>query len=169
VDDALNAINPNIKYHFLEEVHEEPEPPVAYAYLNKPFAHFENLKPMVAPKPEEDTPNFEGVKDLTTGEWIQTGPTFAKSKPLDPYDNKGINWDNIPADQQYITIDGERMHIKAAREMHGPKHIRTTDSYVQNEEQQESGLWNKVISEQEYRDKLEKNKNEPTNNTNNPA
>jgi hypothetical protein len=53
--------------------------------------------------------------------------------------------------------------------MHGPKHIRTTDSYVQNEEQQESGLWNKVISEQEYRDKLEKNKNEPTNNTNNPA
>ena len=170
LDDALNAINPNIKYQFLEEVHEEePEPPVAHAYLNKPFAHFENLKPMVAPKAVEDGPNFEGVKDPNTGEWVQTGPTFKEPKPVDPYDDKGIDWDNIPADQQYITIDGERMHIRAAREMHGPKHIRTTDSYVQNEEQQESGLWNKVISEQEYRDKLEKNKNEPTNNTNNPA
>ena len=124
---------------------------------------------MVAPKAAEDGPNFEGVKDPNTGEWVQTGPTFKEPKPVDPYNDKGIDWDNIPPDQQYITIDGERMHIRAAREMHGPKHIRTTDSYVQNEEQQESGLWNKVISEQEYRDKLEKNKNEPTNNTNNPA
>lgn len=28
-------------------------------------------------------------------------------------------------------------------------------SYVQNEEQDQSGVWNKVISEQEYRQKAE--------------
>jgi hypothetical protein len=44
------------------------------------------------------------------------------------------------------------------------------DGYVQNEEQKDSGLWQKVISEQEYRIKAEQNlKNEPNNNTNNPA
>ena len=61
------------------------------------------------------------------------------------------------------------MHVKAARDLHGPKHIRTQDTYVQNEEQSESGLWNKVISEQEYRDKIQERKNESTNNPNNPT
>jgi hypothetical protein len=153
VDDALNVIRPTIKYQFLDEIHEEEAPPpvtITHEYLNKPFTHFENLKPMVAPKPGEDT-------------------IIADTKPVDPYDDKGIDWDNIPPEQEYITVDGSRMHVKAAREMHGPKHIRSNDTYVQNEEQQESGLWNKVISEQEYRDKLEKNKNEPTPNINNPS
>jgi hypothetical protein len=151
VDDTLAAIIPNttsttVAYQFLDEVHEEEILHVV-----------------------DTTPNFEGVKDTTTGEWIQTGPAFTETKPVDPYDDKGVDWDHIPPGQEYITIDGSRMHIKAAREMYGPKHIRVTDTYVQNEEQQESGLWNKVISEQEYRDKLEKNKNEPTPNTNNPT
>jgi hypothetical protein len=45
-----------------------------------------------------------------------------------------------------------------------------TGGYVQNEEQTESGVWNRVISEQEYRQKLEaKKENESNNNTNNPA
>ena len=42
--------------------------------------------------------------------------------------------------------------------------------FVQNEEQQESGGWNKVISEQEYREQVnEKIKNDSKNNTNNTA
>ena len=42
--------------------------------------------------------------------------------------------------------------------------------FVQNEEQQESGGWNKVISEQEYREQVkEKTKNDSKNNTNNTA
>jgi hypothetical protein len=151
VDDALSVITPNnttatVNYQFLDEIHEEEIPHIV-----------------------DGSPNFEGVKDPATGEWIQTGPVFTEPKPIDPYDDKGIDWDNIPPDQEYITVDGSRMHIKAARDMHGPKHIRVTDTYVQNEEQKDSGLWNKVISEQEYRDKLEKNKNEPTPNTNNPT
>ena len=60
------------------------------------------------------------------------------------------------------------MHVSAARAIHGPKHI--VANYVQNEEQRESGQWNKVITEQEYRTKAEQNiKNESINNTNNPT
>ena len=151
VDDALAVITPNntsttVSYQFLDEVHEEEIPHVV-----------------------DDSPNFEGIKDPNTGEWVQTGPAFTEPKPVDLYDDKGIDWNNLPPGQEYITIDGSRMHVKAAKEMYGPKHIRVADAYVQNEEQKDSGLWNKVISEQEYRDKLEKNKNEPTPNTNNPT
>jgi energy-converting hydrogenase Eha subunit A len=151
VDDALAVITPNntattVSYQFLDEVHEEEIPHVV-----------------------DDSPNFEGIKDPNTGEWVQTGPAFTEPKPVDLYDDKGIDWNNLPPGQEYITIDGSRMHVKAAKEMYGPKHIRVADTYVQNEEQKDSGLWNKVISEQEYRDKLEKNKNEPTPNTNNPT
>ena len=151
VDDALAVITPNntsttVSYQFLDEVHEEEIPHVV-----------------------DDSPNFEGIKDPNTGEWVQTGPVFTEPKPVDLYDDKGIDWNNLPPGQEYITIDGSRMHVKAAKEMYGPKHIRVADAYVQNEEQKDSGLWNKVISEQEYRDKLEKNKNEPTPNTNNPT
>jgi hypothetical protein len=41
--------------------------------------------------------------------------------------------------------------------------------YVQNEEQEESGTWNKVISEQEYREQVIEKQNESKNNTNNSA
>jgi len=76
-----------------------------------------------------------------------------------------IDWDAIPPTQEYIEINGERMAVKAAKDIYGPKHL--VSNYVQNEEQKESGKWNKVISEQENRLKMEKN--EPSNNTNNSA
>ncbi len=42
-----------------------------------------------------------------------------------------------------------------------------SSNYVQNEEQRESGAWNRVITEQEYRDSIERKKNESKNNTDN--
>ncbi len=82
-----------------------------------------------------------------------------------------IDWDAIPSSQEYIMVNGQNMSVKAAKDLYGPKHLVTPVSYIQNEEQQESGQWNKVISEQEYREKAEKNnkKNVPTNNTDNTA
>ena len=143
VADVVSTKSNTIKYQFVDESHETD-----YA---------------------DTTPNFEGVKS-PGGEWVQTGPAFEDKSKTDMYDDLGIDWNNLPPGQEYITIKGERMHIRAAREMYGPKHIRVTDTYVQNEEQTESGLWNKVITEQEYRTKAEKNiKNEPTTNTNNPT
>ena len=60
-----------------------------------------------------------------------------------------IDWNAIPPNQEYIEINGERMAIKAAKDIYGPKHL--VSNYVQNEEQKESGKWNKVINEQENR------------------
>jgi len=135
-----------------------------HPYLTKPFAHFKNLEPMVH-KAEGDSP-IDPVVDVVSPEPTVT-ETLSESNP-DLYDNKGIDWNNIPPGQEYITIDGERMHMSAARAIHGPKHI--VANYVQNEEQRESGQWNKVITEQEYRTKAEQNiKNESINNTNNPT
>ena len=57
-----------------------------HAYLDKPFVHFENLKPMVH-KAEDgyvnypssvETPPFEGIKNPDTGQWEQTGPLLAE-------------------------------------------------------------------------------------------
>jgi hypothetical protein len=44
-----------------------------------------------------------------------------------------------------------------------------SSGYIQNEEQKESGTWNKVISEQEYREQVEKQRNESKDNPNNAA
>jgi hypothetical protein len=51
-------------------------------------------------------------------------------------------------------VDGQRMHRRAAK---GLGH------YVQNEEQSENTKWNRVISEAEYREKVNDNKNNPDN------
>ena len=79
------------------------------------------------------------------------------------FDDLGIDWNNLPPDTEYMIVKGERMNVKAARDLYGPKHLVT--DYVQNEEQNQSGTWNKVISAQEYRNKAEENatKNNPSN------
>jgi hypothetical protein len=119
-----------------------------HPYLLEPFVHFKDLAPMVY-KPEE-IPDIE-----RPGDYITPPPELPQ-----------IDWNSLPADG-YVTINGERMNVRAARDMYGPKHL--VSNYVQNEEQTESSQWNKVISEQEYRLKLENDKNEPNNNTSNPT
>lgn len=77
---------------------EKPQEIDKFAYLKKPFAHFKNLKPMVA-KPEENpskgvvdtTPDFEGVK--INNEWVQTGPKLEK-KPYVVDENNYVAYDN---------------------------------------------------------------------------
>ena len=123
-----------------------------HPYLNQPFAHFKNLQPLVY-KEEVEQPKEQIVDSTPVAVQVPDGL-------LD------IKWDQLSPDA-YITINGEKMNVKAAKEMYGPKHLIT--NYVQNEEQTESGQWNKVISEQEYREKLLKSQNESNNNPNNPT
>jgi hypothetical protein len=123
-----------------------------HPYLNQPFAHFKNLQPLVY-KEEVEQPKETIIDSTPVTAQLPTGL-------LD------IQWDQL-APESYITINGEKMNVKAAKEMYGPKHLIT--NYVQNEEQTESGQWNKVISEQEYREKLLKSQNESNNNPNNPT
>jgi hypothetical protein len=56
---------------------------------------------------ESNTPNFEGFKDLTTGEWIQTGPAFEP-----PKEESEIELSNLLKDSpgDYIVYEGKKMH-----------------------------------------------------------
>ena len=180
---AVEESKKKIDYQILEDVSEEDDPPLLdkHPYLNKPFAHFTNTTPMVY-KPEdsiqkvptEETPNFEGVRDVNTGEWIQTGPD------LEP--NITVDYDTLPADTEYVQVNGQNMHIRAAKSLYKqtPKNSDKEQftevvepeikfsSYIQNEEQGENTKWARVISEAEYRDSAKinnDNKNNPNNAT----
>jgi len=56
------------------------------------------------PEPEEvdNTPGFEGFKDLTTGEWIQTGPSFPETEVKSIPEFKDIGGG-------YVEYEGKRM------------------------------------------------------------
>jgi len=122
-------------------------------------------------------PAFEGVK--IDGEWIQTGPALEKESEqpsaVDQWNTMIAEVEkNIQTEQQaepprvdnptsdYVTIDGERYHKRAA-----PR------GYIQNEEQQEGGKWQEItnkavkITEQEYIEKAKERREE--SNPNNPA
>jgi hypothetical protein len=141
-----------------------------HPYLLEPFVHFKDLAPMVyKPEPVEETvaeiPDVERPEDYI----IPPEPEIVPAPVAELINSVDIDWDNIPPTQEYIFINGQNMSIRAAKDLYGPKHL-ISSSYVQNEEQNESGRWNKVITEQEYRSKAEQNlKNESSNNTNNAA
>ena len=141
-----------------------------HPYLNQPFAHFKNLEPMVykpelVVEPVVEIPEVERPGDYIT----PPEPEIVPAPVAELINSVDIDWDKIPPTQEYIFINGQNMSIRAAKDLYGPKHL-ISSSYVQNEEQNESGRWNKVITEQEYRSKAEQNlKNESSNNTNNTA
>jgi hypothetical protein len=65
---------------------------------------------------KEDTPNYEGVKDFSTGEWVQTGPAFnvKKTEKVDTIDTK-TEFTHIS--DEYVMYQGKRMHRRALAEM----------------------------------------------------
>jgi len=122
-----------------KELEPKPEPEQSvlelHPYLNQPFVHFKELTPMVATSPhedvmdlvefhdeeipeiidvkitqDEDTPPFEGIKDVNTGEWIQTGPAFEEPKSTTtPYDS---------IVGEYVEVNGKKMHKDTIRMTH---------------------------------------------------
>jgi hypothetical protein len=123
----------------------------SHPYLTKPFNHFTDTTPIVH-KPE--TSIVEQVVDTPpTKEEISVNE-FAERINRYGYSEEG-NTVRV-GDESYNKDDFDR--------------LMSSTGYVQNEEQGESGQWNKVITEQEYRIKAEKNlKNELNNNPNNPT
>jgi hypothetical protein len=57
---------------------------------------------------EDNTPNYEGIKDPITGEWTQTGPSFEPKKAA-LYKKAGGD---------YVEFEGKSMHVRVLREMH---------------------------------------------------
>ena len=175
---------PEIKYEILEDVDEELEP-VKLAYLDtgesfyKKPEGWESVPPQVyridadveiAPEVEEEARKYQIIPELIV------------TPVIDP-NEKYFDWTNIPEDQEYISIEGQNMHVRAAKAIYKqtpPDRLLPDltevvapeikfNSYVQNEEQTESGNWNRVISEAEYRDQALAKKNDSKDNTNNPA
>jgi Skp family chaperone for outer membrane proteins len=113
--------------------------------------------------------------------WVDVGPIVAKleseentttttvvseSTPVYP-EKPTFDFESLPANIEYVKIDGQTMHVRAAKSIYNqvPK---ISEGYVQNEEQSESGVWGRVISEAEYREQA-KLKNDGKNNTDNTA
>lgn len=80
-----------------------------------------------------------------------------------PVPVRTIDWTALPPEQEYISVDGQLMSVRAAKEIfpQTPK-LEIPAGYVQNEEQGESSLWKSIttanqISEKEYQEKAAEN------------
>ena len=103
--------------------------------------------------------------DERPGDYVDTAvdpaldrPYLWASRTVTPYvPPTPIDWSTIDPAAEYVTINGQKMHIKVAREKYPPP-----SGYVQNEEQSESGKWKsivdaKAITEEEYLNKASEN------------
>ena len=141
------------------EKNQEPEIELTMAekhpYLNQPFVHFGDMKPLVQ----------------RIEETIQ--PVVTNSNPSDNIpvvEQPHFDFESLHPDQDYVTIDGQRMHIRAARGLYVQSPKAEPTGYVQNEEQSEGTKWSRVISESEYREQAQsKLSNDNKNNTNNAS
>lgn len=156
-DDRTEKSAPVEEKITLAEVAPDQVPADQYAYLKKPWTYIAGLKPVVADvaKPEIlEEPQEQQIKQETI--------------PLKTYD-----WTQVPPEQEYIVINGEHLNVKAAKVLYPQTPKPVMESYVQNEEQGESGLWKELttssnqISQQDYFHKAEENAQK--NNTNNAA
>ena len=132
----------------VKEVTPQSERPIAesHPYLNKPFIHFTDMQPLA----------------YRVGIDVANHPTDPVTTPVKETLEDKVKKYGYSADGSTIRIGNGDIYTKEEFD----KLMNT--SYVQNEEQDQSGVWNKVISEQEYRQKAEeKLKNEFNNNPNN--
>jgi hypothetical protein len=164
-----------IQYQILEEVEDDlfptyeeitpqPERPIAesHPYLNKPFVHFTDMKPLAYRVELPANEVKEEPKILATGIDVVDRPGDYVTSPVEETLEYKVKKYGYSADGSTIRIGNGDVYSKEEFD----KLMNT--SYVQNEEQDQSGIWNKVISEQEYRQKAEeKLKNELNNNPNN--
>jgi len=76
------------------------------------------------PVTEDTTPNFEGVKNETTGEWVQTGPNFEEevSTTTEPYRKLGDG---------YIEYEGKRMHARVLQNLRPDFNLQVDDTLIQ--------------------------------------
>jgi hypothetical protein len=88
-------------YQILEDVIEEDLPPVT-SWVVIPELE-ENTEVVAEKEPVvDDTPPYEGIKDLKTGKWIQTGPALA-----DPNVRSTVGFKDLGGG--YVEYEGKRM------------------------------------------------------------
>ena len=152
-----------------------------HPYLTKPFDHFRDTIPLVY-KPENtvvEIPDVERPGDyLTPPEGLDAWNKMIEEAEKAVEEEKQLTLTEKIEKYGYSSDGGiirvgeesftENEFASLLEKELTPETTSTT--YIQNEEQNESNQWNKVISEQEYRTRAEQNiKNELNNNPNNPA
>jgi hypothetical protein len=188
-NDAVNSTEPDkdnnsselIWNKIIEEAEqaiakEKEAPPIdQYAYLKQSESFYKKPEGWVSVPPQVYYPEEPVTLVEEEAKKYQIIPELIKEKEQPTFD-----WESIPADQEYVIIDGQNMHVRAAKALYAqtPKEPLTEviepeikfSSYVQNEEQTDNTKWNRVISEAEYRDRsVTIHKNDDKDNTNNPA
>jgi hypothetical protein len=149
----------------------------SHPYLLRPFSHFTDTTPIVA-KREEIQPTtstieyqiLEDVEDDAAEEaakWAEENNDAAEAQQAREWAEERRAVKNLvdqfgyTSEKGIVRVAGKEYDEREFNRMINP-------GYVQNEEQEESGTWNKVISEQEYREQVkEKIKNDAKNNSNN--
>jgi hypothetical protein len=121
---------PAVSYTIVDEDHEPdyPEPIItpkeddseSVGFLKK---HTMTIREQIE-EPEvkkDDTPNFEGFKDLTTGEWVQTGPAFepVKEEPVkeELVDVIDTSHPFAAVSGDYVEYEGKRMHKRVLADL----------------------------------------------------
>jgi hypothetical protein len=68
-------------------------------------------------KEKDDTPNFEGFRDSTTGEWVQTGPSFEApvADPVEVVIDTSHPYSTVSS--EYVEYEGKRMHKRVLAEL----------------------------------------------------
>ena len=149
-----------------------------HPYLNQPFSHFENLKPLVHTPEFKLTDDVIALKPATeyvveaalidalegTVNRLQQENTELHSELMNLKKEKltaEVNTHGYSSEQGVVRVAGQEMPEEEF------KSIMNWNSYVQNEEQAESGRWkelNSKISEEEYIELAKKKKNDNSNN-----
>jgi hypothetical protein len=139
-----------------------------HPYLNNGFTHFEGLEPMVyRPEPE---PVKQEVKEYVVDATLIDALEGTVNRLQQENDElrlmvKATKLSEDVKVHGYSSSDGL---IKVAGDTYTQEEFNTLNEYVQNEEQQESGLWKSInagtrITEEEYLDKIRK-QNDNTDN-----
>jgi len=156
-EDAVNTATittSTVNYTILEDADEEydfaykesvPHHPDTHPYLQQGFKYpddYEKVGPMVARAEKIEQPASDLKPELTLPELVEK---FGYSSEGGVVKVAGFD---------YTRDEFDRL---------------MNSGYVQNEEQKESGTWNKVITEQEYREHVEQLNNANKDNTSNSA
>jgi len=135
-----------------------------HPYLLEPFVHFKDLKPMVyEPEPEQPKEEVkEYVVDASLIDALES--TINRLQQENDELTLMLRANTLSQDVQAhgYTSDNAGV-VKVAGKEYSQEEFNKLKDYVQNEEQVQSGLWNRItentrISEEEYIEKASKNK-----------
>jgi hypothetical protein len=139
-----------------------------HPYLNNGFTHFEGLEPMVY-KPEPQ-PVVEQLKEYVVDAALIDALEGTVNRLQQENDELRlmVKATKLSEDIKEHGYSSDNGLIKVAGDTYTQEEFNSLNAYIQNEEQQESGLWKSInantrITEQEYLDKIRK-QNDNTNN-----